>query len=304
MVEATTMKDQMEYRYFGNTGIKVSVLAYGNWLNSNTDKDIKTTVDTIKRCHEHGVNFFDTAESYGDGAAETAMGIAFKEIGMARKDIVVSTKIIKCGNGQNDKGLSRKHIIEGTTNSLKRLQMDYVDILFCHRPDWNCPMEETLRAMSWIIDQGKAHYWGTSEWPADHISRAIEMCERLNLHKPVVEQAQYNMMVRSNFEKNYRRLFSDYGYGSTIWSPLWGGILSGKYNDGNIPDGSRFADPTNKWIWDRYMGPKTKDKTVEALNKIADIAKELDCTQPQLCLAWAIANKDVSTCLLGFSRLE
>lgn len=146
------VENKMEYRFLGSTGLKVSVLSYGNWLNSLSDKDQQVTTDTIRRCWEYGVNFFDTAESYGDGAAETAMGIALKEIDMPRKDIVVSTKLIKCGIGVNDKGLSRKHIIEGTRNSLKRLQLDYVDVLFCHRPDYDCPLEETIRAMSWTVD--------------------------------------------------------------------------------------------------------------------------------------------------------
>ena len=145
------------------------------------------TVDTVKRCFEHGVNFFDTAEIYGAGNAEIAMGKAIKALGVPRKDVVISTKLIKCGDGVNDQGLSRKHIIEGVNNSLERLGMDYVDVLFCHRPDRNTPLEETCRAMSWVIDQGKAHYWGTSEWEADLISRTLELCEKLNLHKPVVE---------------------------------------------------------------------------------------------------------------------
>jgi len=232
----------MEYRYFGNTGLRVSTLSYGNWVNSNKVEDVEFTKTAIKVCLEYGVNFFDTAEIYGAGNAELAMGKAFKELGVRREDIVVSTKIFKCGNGINDTFLSRKHIIEATNNSLKRLQLDYVDVIFCHRPDNETPLEETVRAMSWLVDQGKTFYWGTSEWTADKICRAIEMCERLNLHKPVVEQPQYNALVRDNFEKTLRRVFSEYKYGTTIWSPLCSGILAGKYNKGDIPEGSRFAD--------------------------------------------------------------
>ena len=295
----------MEYRYLGNSGLRVSVLSYGNWLNSNKEDDYTITRDAIKKCYEAGVNFFDTAEIYGNGSAEEQMGKAFKELGYKREDLVVSTKLFKCGAGVNDTFLSRKHIIEGTNNSLRRLQMDYVDVLFCHRPDYETPLEETCRAMSWVIDQGKAFYWGTSMWPADRISKAIEICERLNLHKPIVEQPEYNMLARDNFEKNYRRIFAEYKYGTTIWSPLAGGILAGKYNDGVIPEGSRYSNHAMlDAVWQKYMSEKAKPDTLKKLNALADLAKELGFTQAQLSLAWAIANKDVSTCILGFTRLE
>lgn len=230
----------MEYRYLGNSGLKVSVLSFGNWLNSNKQEDYELTRDAIKACYENGVNFFDTAEIYGFGSAEEQMGKAFKELNLKREDLVVSTKLFKIGDKPNDLFLSRKHIIEGINNSLKRLQLDYVDVVFCHRPDYETPLEETCKALNSVIEQGKAFYWGTSEWPADRIAKAIEICERLNLHKPIVEQCEYSMLVRDNFEKNYRRLFAEYRYGTTIWSPLAGGILAGKYNDGNIPAGSRY----------------------------------------------------------------
>jgi aryl-alcohol dehydrogenase-like predicted oxidoreductase len=177
----------MEYRYLGNSGLRVSLLSYGNWLNSNTEDSYTLTRDAMKKCYEAGVNFFDTAEIYGFGVAETVMGRAFKELGYPRENLVISTKLFKIGPGINDTFLSRKHIIEGINNSLKRLQQDYVDVVFCHRPDYDTPLEETCRAMHWIIEQGKAFYWGTSEWPADRIAKAIEICEKLNLHKPIVE---------------------------------------------------------------------------------------------------------------------
>lgn len=248
MVEAK--KTPMEYRYLGNSGLKVSVLSFGNWLNSNKPEDYEITRDAMKLCFEAGVNFFDTAEIYGMGQAETLMGKAFKELNFKREDLVVSTKIFKVGPGVNDTFLSRKHIVEAIHNSLKRLQLDYVDVVFCHRPDYETPLEETCRAMHWIIENNKAFYWGTSEWPADRIAKAIELCERLNLHKPIVEQCQYSMIVRDRFESEYRRIFSESKYGTTIWSPLAGGILTGKYNEGVIPEGSRydnhkaFLDPT------------------------------------------------------------
>ena len=239
MVEAAA-KTKMIYRYLGNSGLKVSALSFGNWLNSDQDDNYEVTRDSIKRCLEYGINFFDTAEIYNKGSAETQMGRALKELNVKREDIVVSTKLWRVGDGPNDQFLSRKHLMEAINNSLKRLQMDYVDVVFCHRPDYETPLEETCRAMHSIIEQGKAFYWGTSMWPADRISKAIEICERLNLHKPITEQPAYSMVRRDLVEKDYRRLFSEYRYGTTIWSPLAGGILTGKYNDGNVPAGSRY----------------------------------------------------------------
>ncbi len=304
MVEAK--KIPMEYRYLGNSGLKVSVLSFGNWLNSNKQEDYEITRDAMKLCFEAGVNFFDTAEIYGFGNAETIMGKAIKELGFKREEIVVSTKIFKIGPGVNDTFLSRKHIVEAIHAQLARLQLDYVDVIFCHRPDYETPLEETCRAMHWIIENNKAFYWGTSEWPADRIAKAIEICERLNLHKPIVEQPQYSMLSRNKFENEYRRIFSEYRYGSTIWSPLAGGILTGKYNDGNIPEGSRFDN--HKFLldagWKTHMGPEAKEKTLKKLNALADLAKELGYTQAQLALAWAIASGDVSTCILGFTKLS
>jgi len=296
----------MEYRFLGNSGLQVSVLGFGNWLNSNSPEDYAITRDAIKLCFDAGINFFDTAEIYGNGQAETSMGAAFKELGLRRESLVVTTKIFKCGAGINDTFLSRKHIIEGLKNSLKRLQLDNVDVVYCHRPDFETPLEETCRAMHWAIENNLAYYWGTSEWPADRISKAIETCERLGLHKPIVEQPQYSMLVRDKFENEYRRVFDEYRYGSTIWSPLTGGILSGKYNDGVIPAGSRY-DAHKSMLdsnWQKYMGPEKKDETVAKLNALAAIAQELGFTQAQLALAWTIANKDVSTCILGFTKLS
>ena len=303
MVE--TKKTPMEYRYLGNSGLKVSVFSFGNWLNSNKQEDYEITRDAMKLCFDAGVNFFDTAEIYGFGNAETIMGKAIKELGFKREEIVVSTKIFKIGQGVNDTFLSRKHIVEAIHAQLARLQLEYVDVIFCHRPDYETPLEETCRAMHWIIENNKAFYWGTSEWPADRIAKAIEICERLNLHKPIVEQPQYSMVSRNKFESEYRRIFSEYRYGSTIWSPLAGGILTGKYNDGNIPEGSRYDN--HKFLdatWKTHMGEGVKEKTLKKLNALADLAKELGYTQAQLALAWSIANTDVSTCILGFTRLS
>jgi voltage-dependent potassium channel beta subunit len=299
----------MDYRYLGNTGLVVSVLSYGNWINAGTEKDYEIARDCIKKCFDAGVNFFDTAEIYGFGEAEKIMGRAFKELNLPREELVVSTKLFTSSldiNKPNAAFLSRKHILEGIKSSLEKLQLDYVDILYCHRPDYDTPLEETCRAMHHVIDLGLSFYWGTSEWPSDRITEAIAICDANNWHRPVVEQPEYNMLVRNKFEKEYRRVFSEHKHGSTIWSPLAGGILTGKYNDGKIPEGSRYAKLEGRadYIWQKYMGPEVVDKTMKTLNDLDVLAKSLGFTMSQLGLAWALANTDVSTCLLGFSKVE
>jgi aryl-alcohol dehydrogenase-like predicted oxidoreductase len=226
-----------------------------------------------------------------------------------RKDYVVSTKLIKVGLGPNDIGLSRKRVIEGTRACLKRLQLDYVDIIFAHRPDYQTPMEEIVRGFSWLIDNGLAFYWGTSEWTPTKFEEACQVAERLKLHAPVAEQCQYNMFVRDRFEKDHMPLFDRRNIGTTIWSPLAGGILTGKYNDGNIPEGSRVelmyktGGHLSKRA-DAYFSPENKDKFVKVATALGDLAKELGFTQAQLALAWSVATKDTSTAILGFSRLS
>ena len=195
--------------------------------------------------------------------------------------------------------------MEGLKNSLKRMELDYVDVVFAHRPDYETPLEETCRAYSWLIDQGLAFYWGTSEWTAERITDAIQTCERLNLHKPICDQCQYSMLVRDKFEREFKPLYEKFKYGTTIWSPLAGGILSGKYNDGVAPEGSRYE--SNKFaadnIWPKYFGESAKDDTVKKLKAIAELAKEQGCSQAQLALAWAIVNGDLSTCIFGATKV-
>lgn len=299
-------KTSMVYRYLGNSGIKVSVLSYGNWLTAHDTKSEEAIIACIKAAYGLGVNFFDTAEVYGAGVAEEIMGKAFKELNVTRDNLVISTKLVKCGEGVNDSMLSRKHLTEGMQNSLKRLQLDYVDVIFCHRPDSDTPIEEVCRAMDWIVEEGYAFYWATSEWSPEEIIQALEVCKRLRLHKPIADQCQYSALVRDNFEKNLRKPFEDYGYGTTIWSPLAGGILSGKYNDGNAPEGSRYDKEAfaSSVIWPQYFGPGKKEKTVETLQGLEAIAKDLGVSQAQLCLAWTIVNKDVSTCIFGATKVE
>jgi voltage-dependent potassium channel beta subunit len=305
MVEASSDKPKMIYRYLGNSGLKVSVIGYGNWVNGHDAKAQEFTTQCIKAAFDAGVNFYDTAEIYGTGQAEILMGVAFKELGLRREDLVVSTKILSCGNGVNDKFMSRKHIIEGLDNSLKRLQLDYVDVVFSHRPDYETSLEETCAAYHHVIEQGKAFYWGTSEWPASRIMAAIGICEKNGWHKPIVEQPQYNMLVRKRFEGEYAHLFAETGYGTTIWSPLAMGLLTGKYDSGEIPEGSRFS--LQEYLgsyFKKYFGEGEKEKTQAKFAALKEIATELGGTQAQLALAWACANKDVSVALCGFTKME
>ena len=286
---------KMEYRYLGNTGLRVSVLSYGNWCEHDDDK---RTVECVKTSLEHGVNFFDTAEIYGLGAAETTLGKALKELNVPREKIVVSTKIFKNGNDPNDTFQSRKHIVEGVKQSLKRLQLDYVDVVFCHRYDRFTPLEETCRAMNYVINQGWAFYWGTSQWSADQIERAIKTCEKLNLIPPIVEQCAYSMLERKKVDGEYSDLFKMYQLGTTIWSPLKGGILTGKYLN-EIPEGTRLGK--NNFMKDRYE--KEKNEINPKIQKLKELAEnKLKCSLAQLAVAWVIANKDVSTCILGASK--
>jgi voltage-dependent potassium channel beta subunit len=300
-------KPTMEYRFLGPTGLKVSCVSYGNWLTSNDPTAEQTTIDVVAKCFELGINFFDTAEIYGlpDGQAEVVMGKALKKLNTARENLVISTKLFKCGPGVNSYGLSRKHVIEGMNNCLKRLQLDYVDVVFCHRHDHETPMEEICKAFNHLIENNKAFYWGTSEWSAEQIVEAYAVCDRLNLIRPIVEQPQYSMLVRDKFECEFGHLFDKYKMGSTIWSPLAGGLLTGKYNNGEATEG-RFSHVTDRSA-DKYknmFNPENKEKSIKMMTALADIAKELGCTQSQLSLAWTLKNKDVSTAIFGATKIS
>lgn len=291
----------MNYRHLGRTGLLVSELSFGAWVTAGDQLAEDAFHGPMVAAREAGVNFFDNAEIYAKGQAETIMGNILKKEGWRRSSYVVSTKFfwgIYDGPNEQNK-LSRKRLFEGIHGSLKRLQLDYVDLIFCHRPDPTTPVEETVWAMHNIIEQGKALYWGTSEWSAAEIVAAIEIAERHHLHKPVTEQPQYNMVVRERFEKEYARLFKDYGYGSTIWSPLASGLLTGKYNNG-IPKDSRGALKGYEWLRDSLTNPGMIDK-VKALEPIA---KDLGCSLAQLALAWCLLNPNVSTVITGASRTE
>ena len=252
--------------------------------------------------YEHGVNFFDNAEGYSAGKAETMMGNVIKKQGWKRSDLVVSTKIFWGGDGPNDKGLSRKHIIEGTKAALERLQMPYVDLVFCHRPDPHTPIEETVRAMNFLLDQGMAFYWGTSEWSAEQLRQAYEVARREHLVPPTMEQPEYNMFARARVETEYRPLYRDFQLGLTTWSPLASGLLSGKYNDG-IPEGSRVTTEGYEWLRKRLESEEGQAR-LASVRKLADVASELGCTTAQLALAWCLKNPDVSTVITGASKPE
>jgi voltage-dependent potassium channel beta subunit len=286
----------MEYRRLGRAGIKLSALSLGAWVTYGGQVGEQTARECMAAAYDAGVNFFDNAEGYAGGNAETVMGNVIKQMGWRREGLVISTKIFWGGDGPNDTGLSHKHVIEGMNSALKRLQLDYVDLVFCHRPDPNTPIEETVRAMDIVIKQGKAFYWGTSEWSAAEIMRADGIARQYGLTPPSMEQPQYNMFTRERFEEEYAPLYRDLGYGTTIWSPLASGLLTGKYNEG-VPQDSRAALKGYEWL-QRGITPE-RIATVRNLQPIAD---ELGCSLAQLALAWCLKNPNVSTVITGASR--
>lgn len=289
----------MNYRRLGNAGLKVSELSFGSWVSFGTQMNVDTAYECMVAAYDAGVNFFDNAEAYARGESEVIMGQIFKRAGWRRASYVVSTKFYwGLNDGPNERNtLNRKYLMQAIDGSLARLDMEYVDLIFCHRPDPNTPIEETVFAMSDIIRQGKALYWGTSEWSADEIRAAWEIAERHHLHKPQMEQPQYNMLHRDRVEKEYARLYGDIGLGLTIWSPLASGLLTGKYNDG-IPADSRASLPGYEWLKSRLTDPNVL-KIVRALQPVAD---DLGCTMSQLAIAWTVKNPHVSTVITGASR--
>jgi len=289
----------MEYRFLGDSGLKVSALSFGAWVTFGSQIDEDIAAECMHAAWEAGVNFFDNAEVYADGVAEEIMGAVLAKSGWKRSDYVVSTKIFWAGEGPNDRGLSRKHIVEGTDAALARLQLDYVDLIFCHRADLHTPVEETVRAMNHVIDQGKALYWGTSEWPAERILEAYHVARRERLIPPLMEQPQYNLFHRDRVEREYAPLYERIGLGTTIWSPLASGLLTGKYNDG-IPPGTRSTLEGYEWLQSRLAGETVEEK-IEKVRRLTSIAGELDCTMAQLALAWCLANPRVSTAITGAS---
>jgi len=284
----------MRYNKLGKAGIRLSEIGFGSWITFAKQINLNEIKEFMHIAFDHGVNFFDNAEGYAHGEAETLMGKALKEF--RREDLVLSTKIFWGGNGPNDTGLSRKHLIEGTKNALKRLQLNYVDLLFCHRPDPATPIEETVLAMDYLVRGGYALYWGTSEWSAEQIETALEIAEKEHCMKPAMEQPLYNLFFRERVEKEYLSLFEKYGLGTTTWSPLASGILSGKYNNG-IPQDSRLA----KEAW---LIPPNFQEQLEKVKLLAKVADQLSCTLSQLAIAWCLTNPHVSSVITGATKKE
>lgn len=282
----------MEYRQLGKAGIRLSALSLGSWLTFGDQVGFKEAKSLMHFAFDQGVNFFDNAEGYGHGQAEIIMGEALKSF--RREDLVISTKLFWGGKGANDQGLSRKHLMEGTKNSLKRLQLDYVDLLYCHRPDPMTPIEETVRAMNDLIRGGYALYWGTSEWSAEQIDRAYTLAYQLNCIPPSMEQPCYNLFHRHRVEREYAPLYSRHGMGVTTWSPLSSGLLSGKYNFG-MPGDARLTK------YPQWRENDMEDR-VEIVGALIPIAQELDCTLAQLAIAWCLKNPHVSSVILGATK--
>jgi len=289
----------LNYRRLGSSGLKLSELSLGSWVTYGGQVGEEAALKCMGAAYEAGVNFFDSAEAYAHGSAETVMGNVIKKLGWRRENIVVSSKVFWGGDGPNDKGLSRKHVFEACRNSLKRLQLDYLDLFFCHRPDPNTPIEETVRTMDDLVHQGKILYWGTSEWSAADIMRAHGLARELGLTPPQMEQPQYNMLHRDRVEEEYQPLYREIGLGTTIWSPLASGLLTGKYKKG-IPPGSRGALEGYEWLREQVITPEN----IEKVNRLEPIAKDLDCTMAQMALAWCLKNPDVSTVITGATRPE
>ena len=291
----------MKYRHLGKAGIQVSELSFGSWVTFHTQSGLESTIEMMIAAYEHGVNFFDNAETYAAGKSESLMGAALKTLGWRRGSYLVSTKLFwGLHDGPNENNtLNRKYLLESIDGSLRRLQLDYVDLLYCHRPDPTTPIEETVWAMHNIIESGKALYWGTSEWEATDIVNAIETAERHHLHKPIVEQPIYNLFERHRFSADYEPVYQQYRFGSTTWSPLASGLLTGKYKDG-IPAGSRGALEELDWLQDQLTDAERLAK-VSALQPLAD---EMGASLAQFSLAWCLQNPHVSSVITGASHVE
>jgi voltage-dependent potassium channel beta subunit len=290
----------MQYRRLGRSGLQVSVLSFGSWVTFDNQLDDGLALECMQTAYDAGCNFFDNAEAYAGGESEAIMGRVIEQLGWPRHSYVLSSKFFWGIHGRMpnmQSTLNRKYLMQAVDASLERMRVDFLDLIFCHRADPNTPIEETVWAMSDIISAGKALYWGTSEWSADEIRAAWEIAERHHLHKPVMEQPQYNMLARKRVEVDYARLYDDIGLGTTIWSPLSSGLLTGKYRDG-IPDDSRAAVKGYGWLADRLTDPEEIAKA----ERIRPIAEDLGCSMAQLAIAWCAANPRVSTVITGASK--
>jgi len=287
----------MEYRNLGNTGLFLSAFSFGSWVTFHNQVDTKLAKELMAQAFDAGINFFDNAEVYEDGESEIIMGQTLKDLGKSRDSYCVSSKVFWGGTHPTQKGLNRKHVIDACHQALSRLQVDYLDLYYCHRPDIDTPILETLRAMHTLINQGKILYWGTSEWSAEQISEAFRLAEKYHLTPPSMEQPQYNLLHREKVEKEFANLYKNMGLGTTIWSPLCSGVLTGKYNNG-IPEGSRLSLEKFSWLKEQFETEEGKLK-IEKARKLEAIAKEIGVSLTHLSLAWCLKNPNVSSVILG-----
>lgn len=295
----------MEYRQLGKSGLKVSALSFGSWVTFANQADVDQAAALMKAAYDAGVNFFDNAEVYAYGQSEIIMGQALQKLGWRRDSYTVSSKV-RWGSVPDAKptqqGLSRKHVFEACRQAMERLQVDYLDLYFCHRPDPEVPMEELVRTMTELIQQGKVFYWGTSEWSAQQIMEAYSVARQYNLIPPTMEQPEYNMFHRRRVEVEYGRLYEAIGLGTTVYSPLASGLLTGKYNEG-IPEDSRVNLPGYEWLR-QMVESEEGQRQLAAVRELAHIAEELGTNMPRLAIAWCLKNPNVSTVITGASRVE
>ncbi len=292
----------MEYRRLGKSGLKVSVFSFGSWVTFSNQLNEKAATELMEYAYDNGINFFDNAEIYANGNSEIIMGKILKKTGWSRDTYILSSKVFWGGEKPTQIGLSRKHITDGCHAALKRLQVEYIDLFFCHRPDPETPIEETVRAMDVLIQQGKVLYWGTSEWEAEQITEAYEIAEKFNLTPPTMEQPEYNLFNRGKIEKDYLPLYKKYGLGTTIWSPLASGLLTGKYNHG-IPSNSRAYVKGYEWLKEQFESEETIQK-IGKVKELQPIAERLEISLTQLALGYCLKNPNVSTIILGASKKE
>lgn len=291
----------MEYRRLGNSGLQVSALSFGTWVTFGHQISDDVAEELMITAYDAGINFFDNAETYASGKSEIVMGNILRKLNWDRSTYLVSSKVFWGGQKPNQKGLMRKHVVEACHAALKRLQVEYLDLFFCHRPDVHTPIAETVLVMNDLIRQGKILYWGTSEWNAQQITEAHYWAERYKVIGPVMEQPQYNIFHRENMEKNYLPIFKTFGLGTTIWSPLASGLLTGKYLENNLSDSTRMNLHNMQWLKEKLLGDETKMKQVIQLKALAD---EIDLSLTHLALAWCLKNPNVTSVILGASRVE
>ena len=287
----------MEYRKLGESGLKVSELSFGSWVTFVNQLTEKKAMDCMAYAYDQGVNFFDNAEAYASGESEILMGNVLKKLKWNRDTYIVSSKVFWGGELPTQRGLSKKHLHDACEMALKRLQVDYLDLYYCHRPDPETPIEETVYAMNDLITQGKILYWGTSEWSAKEIDYAFKVSEKLGLRGPTMEQPQYNLLFRERFEKEYKPIFKKYGLGTTIWSPLASGVLSGKYMN-RMPNKHRFKVKGYEWLQEELL----QDSFQPKLQTIKDLSEKMNVTMAQISIAWCLKNMNVSSVILGASK--